>query len=440
MCDTYSQTVFAESNHAFIQHIQEEIKDFSIDEMNELFSNEYDILSWLENIRWSNNICCPYCSGTQAWINRQAKLRSYICKTCKKYFSIRTNTPMQKSQSSLVFWVFSIYFLTTSSHEFAVEQLNTILGVRKREAQGIIDRLECLSIIDSNICQNTKENKEQIQIVNETYHIVQPKYIVPYNKELTALGLRRLTPDAKTLCNQLANNINLIASDGIIKCSECKHYEDNFAMTVNSRLRYKQFYLQEENNGAFVYLDLSNIYIGAQSTSIKYDENAVYGDTRLNYPNMLRMLQSIDNIKDITVVGTHIRSIDKFLNRVEETEHISTHVIKNEIIEEKERFADENLQIKMLHDMLDYKPSTAIIMTGDGNGANNNVGFFEEIIRMHGLGWEIALLSWSNSCHQSMKHWVDQNGTYINLDKYYKYITEQRSDIKNYRKALDFVA
>lgn len=275
--------------------------------------------------------------------------------------------------------------------------------------------------------------------MDQVYHIVHPKYIVQYNRELTALGLRRLLPNSKTLCERYTEKINLVASEGIRKCIKCEKAEIIFVTDSNSRLRYKQFYLQEKSEGAFVYLDLSNIFIGAQVTSVDYDKNTTYGDIRLNYQNILYLLKTIDNIQDITVVGTHIKAIDRFLNDVEKKEHIRTHVIKNDIIEHKERFADENLQIKMLHDMLDYKPSTAIILTGDGNGMDYNSGFFEEIIRMHGLGWDIVLLSWESSCHNGMKHWVEQNGRYICLDQYYRYITHQRTDLKNPRQSLQFV-
>ena len=444
----------AELDYSFIQKIYDEIKDLNISEMEDLFYDENDILAWMEHIRWpNNNVVCPYCSSDIVRTNKHTKLRSYVCKTCKKYFSIRTNTSMQQNRSSLRIWTFSIYFVATVGSKVTNNHLVEYLSLSEREAQNILDKLKIAlqhssgqsqsqdnnAVNDINKLGQIRHKKHNNDVVEQEYHIVHPQYIAQYNKELTALGLRRLLPDAQTLCEQSANNVNLIASNGAVKCIKCENAENDFAISVNSRLRYKQFYLQEESEGAFVYIDLSNIYIGAQETSTKYDKDTVYGDIRLNYANILHILKNIDNIQDITVVGTHVKSIDRFLNNVEENENIRTHVIKNEIVEHKERFADEHLQIKMLHDMLDYKPNTAIIMTGDGNGLGDNFGFFEEIIRMHGLGWDIVLLSWENNCHDAMKRWVDQNGTYVNLDKYYKYITEQNSYLENPRKALQFV-
>ena len=267
--------------------------------------------------------------------------------------------------------------------------------------------------------------------MNKIYHIIDPKYILEYSKETTALGLTRISPDAKTLCKRQATELNLLHLYNARKCIDCNKVESKLTKTNINQSKTHLFDFQKESNGCFVYWDMSNIYVGAQNTGIIYEGEQYYGNIRLNYQNIVNFIESISAIHSITVVGYNIKPIMNFLNQLKNESNILTRVVENDIIENKERFADENLQIRMLHDMLDYKPNTAILLTGDGNGFNKGVGFFNEIIRMHEIGWDIVLMAWERSCHKEMRAWAEKNGEFISLDDYYYYFTFQNPNGSN---------
>ncbi len=269
--------------------------------------------------------------------------------------------------------------------------------------------------------------------MKKIYHIISPEYVSDHSLETTSFGLKTILPNAITLCKRKITENNLLAFEGYKKCIRCNNIESKLTITNN-------FNSQHDSIGCFVYWDMSNIYIGAQNTGAKYEGEKFYGNIRLNYQNIIYFIESILNIYSITVVGSNTRSIRGFLQQLEDKDYLKINIIENDIIESKERFADESLQIKMLHDMIDYKPNTAVVLTGDGNGINQEIGFFNEIKRMHRLGWDIVLMAWDNSCHKDMKSWVKKNGEFIALDDYYYYITYQNPtpDNKIWRSSAQF--
>ena len=90
-----------------------------------------------------------------------------------------------------------------------------------------------------------------------------------------------------------------------------------------------------------------------------------------------------------------------------------------------EQGVDATLQTSMLRDLADYNgdPGIAVLLTGDGAGFYDGVGFHKDVERMHRKGWQVEILSWRDSCNHHMKEWAEENGLFIALDDYYKNIT-----------------
>ena len=68
-------------------------------------------------------------------------------------------------------------------------------------------------------------------------------------------------------------------------------------------------------------------------------------------------------------------------------------------------------------------PGIAVLLTGDGSGFADGVGFHADLERMHGKGWRIEVLSWRHSCNRRMREWTENVGRFIALDDYYESIT-----------------
>ena len=86
---------------------------------------------------------------------------------------------------------------------------------------------------------------------------------------------------------------------------------------------------------------------------------------------------------------------------------------------------DRILQLRMLEDALDYidNPGIVVLLTGDGAGYYESVGFHSTLERMHKRGWRVEILSWRHSCNQRMLRWAKENGLFVALDDVYESIT-----------------
>ena len=79
----------------------------------------------------------------------------------------------------------------------------------------------------------------------------------------------------------------------------------------------------------------------------------------------------------------------------------------------------------MLRDANDYNgdPGIAVLLTGDGKGFYDGIGFHSDVERMHRKGWRIEILSWADSCNARMREWAEQNGVFVALDDFYNSVT-----------------
>ena len=108
-----------------------------------------------------------------------------------------------------------------------------------------------------------------------------------------------------------------------------------------------------------------------------------------------------------------------------ENDGVTVELLERGAIEGREQGVDQTLQTAMLRDALDYNgdPGIAVLLTGDGSGFIDGVGFHADLERMHRRGWRIEVLSWRHSCNRRMREWAEQNGTFVALDDFYENIT-----------------
>ena len=78
----------------------------------------------------------------------------------------------------------------------------------------------------------------------------------------------------------------------------------------------------------------------------------------------------------------------------------------------------------MLRAISDHRdPQVAVLMTGDGAGYDDGVGFHADMERMHAAGWGIEVVSWRAHCRRALRDWATANGVFISLDDYYESVT-----------------
>ncbi|MCY4142954.1 MAG: IS1595 family transposase [Gammaproteobacteria bacterium] len=79
----------------------------------DMFPNEESAKDWFENIWWSDGRTCGHCGSTNTNPRKNGKPMPYWCKSCRKYFSIKTGTVMQSSKIPMHKWAFAIYQFAT---------------------------------------------------------------------------------------------------------------------------------------------------------------------------------------------------------------------------------------------------------------------------------------------------------------------------------------
>lgn len=174
----------------------------------------------------------------------------------------------------------------------------------------------------------------------------------------------------------------------------------------------------------FIYLDNSNIFISAQESAAEREGESARSRVRIHFRNLLALAHAGRPIERAISVGSIPPELRQVWNRLE-NEDVEVQLLERGALHGSEQGVDQVLQTIMLRDTVDYNgvPGIAVLLTGDGSGFVDGVGFHADIERMHGRGWDIEVLSWRHSCNRRMREWAEENGKFIALDDFYNSIT-----------------
>ena len=177
-------------------------------------------------------------------------------------------------------------------------------------------------------------------------------------------------------------------------------------------------------NRVFIYWDNSNIFISARQVAVEREGNEARYRARVHFRNMLELACSRRKIERAIAVGSIPPELKHVWNRLE-NEGVTVQLLERGALQGQEQGVDQTLQTAMLRDALDYNgdPGIVVMLTGDGSGFDDGVGFHADLERMRNRGWRIEVLSWRHSCNRRMREWAEQNGTFIALDDFYESVT-----------------
>lgn len=103
-------------------------------ELFKMYPDEKSAREWFEEMRWQGHRCCPYCGGVETMEVPNEKPMPYWCPDCKSYFSVRTDTVMERSKAPLQKWLVAIYLMTTSLKGVSSMKLHRDIGVTQKTA------------------------------------------------------------------------------------------------------------------------------------------------------------------------------------------------------------------------------------------------------------------------------------------------------------------
>ncbi|MDE0530716.1 MAG: IS1595 family transposase [Albidovulum sp.] len=116
-------------------------KGISMIALTRMFPNDEAARDWIESIRWPDGPKCPYCRGENVQHPVKHKTMTHRCRTCRKWFSVRTGTVMQNSKLGYQVWVFASYLMSTSLKGESSMKLHRNLEITQKTAWHLAYRL-----------------------------------------------------------------------------------------------------------------------------------------------------------------------------------------------------------------------------------------------------------------------------------------------------------
>jgi len=108
----------------------------------EQFPDETAARRWLEGVRWPEGRVCGHCGSPQTNTVSPAQSMPYWCTTCRRYFSLKTGTALQRSKLPLRAWVLAIFVMTMyRTEEASLPVICQTLAVNRRTARSMIRRI-----------------------------------------------------------------------------------------------------------------------------------------------------------------------------------------------------------------------------------------------------------------------------------------------------------
>jgi len=174
----------------------------------------------------------------------------------------------------------------------------------------------------------------------------------------------------------------------------------------------------------FIYWDNSNIFVSVQEIAAEREGAGARRRVRIDFRNMLELAHAGRAIEHAVAVGSIPPELRHVWNRLENL-GVTVQLLERGAMGGREQGVDQALQVAMLRDMADYNgdPGIVAMLTGDGAGFVDGVGFHADLERMRRRGWRIEVISWRYSCNRRMREWAEENGKFIALDDFYDSVT-----------------
>jgi hypothetical protein len=175
---------------------------------------------------------------------------------------------------------------------------------------------------------------------------------------------------------------------------------------------------------AFIFWDDSNIFISAKTVASAREGPDAYDQIRTDFQKLLDLAQDNRELESAIAVGSIPPPLRHVWNRLEQL-GVKVEIYERGSYSDKEQAVDQALQIHMLRTAFDYigDPGVVVMLTGDGKGFLDGVGFHADLERMHCRGWEIEVLAWERTCNPRMKKWAQAFGLFIPLELFYESVT-----------------
>src|SRR5579871_105762 len=169
----------------------------------------------------------------------------------------------------------------------------------------------------------------------------------------------------------------------------------------------------------YVFWDNSNVFISSKTVA---DENEGWRGrehVRIHFDNLFKLAVAEREVVNAVCVGSVPPQLATVWDRLERA-GIRVEKYERGQLSGREQGIDQCLQLWMLRALADASgPCVAVLLTGDGKGYEDGVGFRADLERMHKKGWGIELVTWERTCNKRLKEWATKVGAFVRLEDYY---------------------
>ena len=114
----------------------------TIVQLMNMFPTEAAAVAWFESVLWPDGERhCGTCGSRTTRNVPNAKPMPYWCTDCRSYFSVRTGTPLARSNVPMRKWVIAIYLCITSLKSVSSMKLSRDIGVKQETAWFMLHRI-----------------------------------------------------------------------------------------------------------------------------------------------------------------------------------------------------------------------------------------------------------------------------------------------------------
>ena len=113
----------------------------SLVELVKMFPGDAAAERWFAETRWPGGVFCPRCGSFSVQERQSRKPQPYHCRDCRKYFSVRTGTPMHSSNLGFQTWAFAFYLLATGLKGTSSMKLHRDLKITQKTAWHLAHRI-----------------------------------------------------------------------------------------------------------------------------------------------------------------------------------------------------------------------------------------------------------------------------------------------------------
>ena len=173
----------------------------------------------------------------------------------------------------------------------------------------------------------------------------------------------------------------------------------------------------------YIIWDNSNIYYGGLNQVYPVKEPDKQGEQfRVHFTNLVDLVAAGREIGQVYFVGSTPPESDRIWDYLRSL-GINPQTIPRSASGGENNTTDYLLQNHLLRLGFEKEVGTIALLSGDGAGIHKDEGFFADLKRLNGTGWNIEIYAWEENCHKDMKTYAETNWKFTNLTDHYYHLT-----------------